>query len=171
MSRENMNSFNYFPQRLYKLIRLLGASKKDFAAVMGVSASYITQLTTKEEKEPSASFTKLIARTFEISEKWLRGELDENDIFGYAMSQSAYESHLAGLRTKFRKIVEIKIIGPPTDGDKAYETLINTPVNLDYCTSPELEMFEATLAGRPPEEKLKLMALWFRLVCEFDSKK
>ena len=116
-----MNRVNIFAYRLAKLIKLCGASKKDFAAVLGVSPSYITQLTTKEGKEPSPAFTKLISRTFGISEKWLIGELAGDDIFGCSMSKSAFESQLAGLRTKLRELLELKAIEVPQQEFKSGE--------------------------------------------------
>jgi transcriptional regulator with XRE-family HTH domain len=117
-----MNSVNIFSYRLAKLIHLVGASKKDFAKVLGVSPSYITQLTSKEGKEPSPAFIKLISRTFGVSEKWLVGELGGEDLFGYAMSKSAYESQLAGMRTKLRGLLEIKAIELPQEEFKSEES-------------------------------------------------
>ena len=105
-----MNSQNLFSQRFFKLIWLLGASKKNIAAILGVSPSHITQLTTDKGKGPSPALTKLIAMTFEVSEEWLTGELAEGDIFGYSMSKSEYEARVANLRVRYKGLSDLRTI-------------------------------------------------------------
>lgn len=58
--------------RLELLIKKLGISKSEFAAIIGFTPSYITMLSNNPDKKPSDSFYKIIRHAFHVRVEWLR---------------------------------------------------------------------------------------------------
>lgn len=86
---------NKFSERLKEILWTLEARKNVFAAILGVSAPYITQL-TKGDREPSEQLVTSICRSFDMDQRWVR--TGEGDMYGHLRTQTEKEAALAYAR-------------------------------------------------------------------------
>jgi transcriptional regulator with XRE-family HTH domain len=132
---ENKDQNNDYGNRLKQLRGDLGVSQKEFAARLGIAASFLSEI-EKGKTRPGYNFLIKLAETFKVSPTWLllgHGGIyldPESDNFSESMEFGEQTGEIRDLLIYFRKspLVRLSVIAFASKFLLNNETIINRDI-------------------------------------------